>query len=211
MFEEEKMNSKKVFTILGAFVLVAAVIGVTVAAYTWQFTGTKTSTISTGNISMSLLESTDVINVANALPIDDASAKALTGTNEKFDFAVTTSATGAPGTISYDIKITKVAVDSGATALSDNQVKVYLTSLSGTSTITETQVVAPTKVSSIITSGTTGTLKGNIQKNHSTANKTYTDRYRLRMWIDQDVDASSWTSSTKYQYKLKVSANGTLS
>lgn len=208
---EEKKKKSTLLASLGVLAMVAGIVGVAFAAYTWTFTGTKTNTISTGNISMTFLESTDVINITNALPIDDASAKVLSGTNEKFDFAVTTTASGAPGTIKYNLKITKVSVDSGYTALADSQVKVYLTSLSGTTaSLTETQVVAPTKVSSIITSGTTGTLKANIAKDHTTANKTYTDKYRLRMWIDQDVDASSWTSATKNQYKLKVSADGSL-
>lgn len=207
---EENTNKKKFLMAIGALVLVVAVVGVAYAAYTWRFSGTATSTISTGNISMSLLESTDTISVTNALPIDDNSAKVLTGTGEKFDFAVTTSATGAPGTINYNIGITKVDVETGYTALADDQVKVYLTTLSGTSTVTETQAVAPTLVSNIITSGNSGTLLANVSKSHTTANQTLTDRYRLRMWIAQDVDASSWTSATKYQYKLKVSANGTL-
>ena len=211
MYEEKGNNSKKLFAVLGVFALVAAVIGVAVAAYTWTFTGEGTNTISTGNISMSFLESSDVLSITNALPIDDNSAKVKTGTNEKFDFAVSTSADGAPGTITYNLSISKVAVDSGYTALSDDQVKVYLTSLSGTSTITETQVVAPTLVSSIITSGDSGTLLSGVTADHTTANQTHTDRYRLRMWVAQDVDASSWTSSTKLQYKLKVSANGSLS
>lgn len=207
---EENTNKKKFLMAIGALVLVVAVVGVAYAAYTWRFAGTQTSTISTGNISMSLLESTDTISITNALPIDDASAKALTGTGEKFDFAVTTSATGAPGTINYNIGITKADVDTGYTALADNQVKVYLSTLSGTSTVTETQAVAPTLVSNIITSGNSGTLLANVSKNHTTANQTLTDRYRLRMWVAQDVDASDWNSTTKLQYKLKVSANGTL-
>lgn len=208
MFEEieNKRGQSKAFTILAIFVLVATITGVAVAAYTWNFTS-KANTIGTGNISMSLLESNDTINITNALPVKDATGMTL-GSDESFDFAITTQASGAPGNISYNISITKVAVDSGYTALKDSDVKVYLTTFSGED---ETQVVAPTLVSSIITSGSTGTLASNLTHNHTTADQTKTTKYRLRMWVDSAVDASSWTASTKNQYKLKVSTSGTLS
>lgn len=209
MFEEieNKKGHSKAFTILAIFVLVATITGVAVAAYTWNFASSNANTIGTGNISMSLLESNDVINITNALPIKDATGMAL-GSDESFDFAITTQASGAPGNISYNISITKVAVDSGYTALKDSDVKVYLSTLTSEG---EDQVVAPTLVSSIITSGDTGTLASNLTHNHTTADQTKTTKYRLRMWVDSEVDASSWTASTKNQYKLKVSTSGTLS
>lgn len=208
MFEEieNKRGQSKALTILAIFVLVATITGVAVAAYTWNFTGSN-NTIGTGNISMSLLESNDTINITNALPVTEATGMTL-GDDDSFDFAITTKASGAPGNISYNISITKVAVDSGYTALKDSDVKVYLVSFVGE---TETPVVAPTLVSSIITSGSTGTLASNITHNHTTANQTKTTNYKLRMWVDEKVDASSWTASTKNQYKLKVSTSGTLS
>lgn len=208
MFEEEKHTNNKVFIVLGVIALLAAITGVAVAAYNWTFSGALTNTISTGNVSMSFLESTDTISINNALPIDDESAMLASSEGDKFDFAVTTTASGAPGTITYDINIEKVAVDTGYTALADNQVKVYLTSLTGTNQLTETQVVAPTLVSNIITSGNSGTLKASVEKDHSTANQTFTDKYRLRMWISDSVDAASWDTTTMLQYKLKVSVNG---
>ena len=209
MFEEieNKKGHSKAFTILAIFVLVATITGVAVAAYTWNFASSNANTIGTGNISMSLLESNDVINITNALPIKDATGMAL-GSDESFDFAITTQASGAPGNISYNISITKVAVDSGYTALKDSDVKVYLSTLTSEG---EDQVVAPTLVSSIITSGDTGTLASNLTHNHTTADQTKTTKYILRMWVDSEVDASSWTASTKNQYKLKVSTSGTLS
>lgn len=216
MFEEIENNKgrSKAFTILTIFVLVATITGVAIAAYTWNFASTNANTIGTGNISMSLLESNDTIYLTKTLPMSDATGMALDGDRETFDFAITTQASGAPGNISYNISITKVAVDSGYTAFSDSAVKVYLTALTGDG---EIQVVKPTLVSSIITSGDTGTLTfdsgktGYLTHNHTTTNTTKTTKYRLRMWIASTVDASKWTASTKNQYKLKVGTSGTLS
>lgn len=214
MFEEVENNDKKhsvAFTILGIFVMIATIAGVSIAAYTWQFASDKASSISTGNISMSLLESSDSIDITNAIPIKDSTGKTQA---KKFDFAVTTYASGKAGSINYNLSITKLDVDSGYTALSDSSVKVYLTALTESG---EVQVVAPTLISSVITSGGSGTLNFDSDKtnylthSHDSADSSITTKYRLRMWVADGVDASSWTDSTKNQYKLKISASGALS
>ena len=51
-------------------------------------------------------------------------------------------------------------------------------------------------------------LKANIVNSHNTANQTITTKYRLKMWIDSQVNASSWNASTKLQYKLKIKVDG---
>ena len=218
MFEEidNTKNGKSSLAILVVFVLIATIVGVAVAAYTWRFSG-QTNTISTGNISMSYLESKDTIDITNALPMSDTAGKAMNADNEMFDFAVSTFASGAPGNITYTISITKAAVDTGYTSFLNSEVKVYLTAVDNS---TETQVMAPTLASNILsaeTVGTTGNLTFDSGKtnylthDHTTANTTNTQIYRLRMWVDGDVDASNWTASTKKQYKLKVNVNGGLS
>lgn len=214
MFEEIENKDKKhsiAFTILGVFVLFAMLAGVAVAAYTWSFTG-QANTIGTGTISMSFLESTSSINITNALPMGDTTGIDQ-GANQSFDFAVTTNASGKPGNINYNISITRLAVDTGYTQLADNQVKIYLAALVDGK---EVQVVKPTLISAIITSGDTGTLTFDSDKTsylthiHTTANTSSTTKYRLKMWVDKNVDASSWTKDTKNQYKLKVNASGAL-
>ena len=216
MFEEIE-NKKKhsvAFTVLGAFILLVTMAGVAVAAYTWSYAGQTANTIGTGNISMSLLESTDVIYIENALPISDSSGKIISP-DDAFDFAVTTQASGAPGNIVYNLNITKVAVDDDATALPDSGVKVYLTVVDDEGE--ETQVMAPTAVSQIVSEGqTTGTLTFDTGKEtylthiHTSTGVSKTTKYRLRMWIDQSVNASNWDENTKNQFRLKVGTSGNL-
>lgn len=220
MFEEieQRKNRSALFTVLGVFVLLAMIAGVAVAAYTWSYTSDEANTIGTGNISMSLLESTDVIDIPDALPMADSQGMVMDEDNEMFDFAVTTSTSGTPGDISYTISISKIStVTEGYTQLTNDQVKVYLTKVEGTGDAqTETQMMAPKFVSEIITAGDTGVLPfdtdavGNLTHNHSDAATTTTAKYRLRMWIDQSVDASRWTADTKQEYKLKISVSGSL-
>lgn len=214
MFEEIEPKKKKgiLLPVISILVLVATIAGVSVAIWNWTYTGTNANKISTGNISMSLLESTDVINITNAVPMSDQAGMALSG-DQKFDFAVTTSTSGAPGNITYSISITKLSVSTGYTALPDSNIKVYLTTFNDT---TETAVMSPTLISSIITSGDTGILtfdrgkEGYLTHNHSTAGQNNTTKYRLRMWIDSDTDASSWNETTKFEYKLKIGVSGSL-
>ena len=219
MFEEieQRKNHSALLTVLGVFVLLATIAGVAVAAYTWSYTSKEANVIGTGNISMSLLESTDVISIPNALPLDDANGKAMDADNEVFDFAVTTSASGKPGNIDYTISITKLDASEGYTLLGDDQVKVYLTKVDVVDgEQVETQVMDVKKVSDIITAGNTGILAfdadktGYLTHTHTTVGTTTTSKYRLRMWIDQDVDAKNWNINTKLEYKLKVSVSGSL-
>ena len=209
----EDINTQKSnkYLIIAIISMTLAVIGVAVAAYTFNFKS-EANTITTGNISIRMLESADSINITNALPTTDVDGKNLThsdGSSGVFDFDIITYASGAPGNIAYNISITKDTVDTGYTALADNQVKVYLVKYTGAGNLAnETQVVAPTLVSNIITSGNTGNIKTNIVNSHNTVNQTITTHYRIKMWIDQNVNASSWNQNTKLQYKLKVNANG---
>lgn len=208
MFEEiEKKNqSNALFTVLGVFVLLAAVVGVSVAAYTWTYTSPNANTIGTGNISMTLLESTDTIGITNALPTTDATGEALPA-SKSFDFAVTTSATGAPGTINYTIYATKATVTSGYTALADSQVKVYLYNVTDSAVAKASTLVSGlTTYSGVANSYTLATGS----HTHTTTGQTKSTTYRLKMWVDYAVDASSWTAATKNEYKLKIGVSGTL-
>ncbi len=213
---KEKKSGKLTFIILGIVILILAMGGVALATYTWNYTSKNPNNISTGSISLSLLESTDTISIENALPMSDDKGKV---SGEKFDFAVTTEASGNPGDIKYKLSITEVdELDEGYTKLDKSNVKIYLTVLeddqeNGT---TETEVVAPTKVDSIITEengeGTlTFTKEEYLKHTHNEVNKEITTKYRLRMWIADDTDASNWDDSNqKNQYKLKIGASGTI-
>lgn len=214
--EVEVTKKNKTALIIEVFIVFITIIGVAVAAYTWSFTS-KRNSITTGSISMSMLESTDAITIDNAFPISDAEGKNLShsdGNSGVFDFSISTYASGAPGNIVYTISVTKASVDNSYTPLADNQVKIYLAALDGEN---EVQVMAPKLVSQVITSGSSGTLPFDNDKTqylthvHTQTDTTKIQRYRLKMWIDSNVNASNWSENTKLQYKLKVSTNGQLS
>ena len=200
---ENKNNVASI--VFAVFALVVAIIGVSVALWTWSFTG-DANTLSTGSISLTMHESNDVISITNVMPMSDANGKTL-APDKAFDFAVTSVTTGGPGTMTYSINVTKVAVDSGNNAFANSNIKFYLTKLSGTS---ETQVLAPTLASTVMgDTGSTGTLATSLTHSHTSAGTVKTN-YRFRMWVDFNTDASGWTASSKLQYKVKLGVSGTL-
>ena len=198
----ENNNSKQmILSILGVVILVVAVVGLSFAAFSYSKTGEKVNTITTGTITMSYSEDTNGINLSNALPMSDNQGKALSGSNNVFDFTVTATINGSGNTtINYDVTATK---ESGST-LDDSAVKVYLTSIDNSA---DTQVLAPTKVSALTKTGSSeasGAPNGQYKLTTGTFTSTTTRKYRLRMWVAEDYSSLS-TSGT---YKLRVNVYG---
>lgn len=187
---KQKNTKKKLTAIILSIVLVLAVIGVSFAVWYYTFNGTLTNLISTTDISLDLLESnTNIITIENALPMGDNDGKSQTQT---FDFAVT-SKTTKDTIITYKLSIEKISVDSGYTSLNDNQIKIYLTDYNNN------LVLNPTKISDL-----NNYIFYSGAHYHDSNNETKQNKFKLRAWIDGQVDASNWDASTKLQYKFKI-------
>lgn len=185
----EKEKKTKILTIVLLVIAVTLVIGVSYAAWRYTFTG-NTNTINTPSIELELLESTDeIINITNALPMSDTNG---IGQSKTFNFAVTTK-TSAVQDIGYSLKIEKISVDSGYTALNDNQIKVYLTDYNNS------QLLAPTLISDL-----NNYVLYEKTNSHNSTTTQIQDKYKLRVWLDREVDTSSWNENTKLQYKFKI-------
>ena len=202
-----KDNSSKqiLLSVLGVAILVVAVVGVSFAAFSYSKTGEKVNTITTGSIVMSYNETTNGINLVNALPMSDEDGIALSGMEEDneqyFDFNVSSTITGAT-TINYIITATKEA-DS---TLPDSAIKVYLTSMDADA---DSQILAPTLVSALETTDATDTTNtgapaDQYKLHENTFTTSLTRKYRLRMWIDQNY-SNLGSSGT---YKLRVNVYG---
>ena len=187
--ETNKKSKKKITTIILSIVLVIAIIGISYAAWNYVFIG-NANTISTGDISLDLLESnTDIITIENALPMSDNEGKALDNT---FNFAVT-SKTRQAIDIGYSIILEKLEVDSGYTSLEDSDIKLYLTDFTGT------QLLEPVTINRIKDK----VIYENTHS-HDSSHETIQDKFKLRVWIDENVDASDWNAETKLQYKFRI-------
>ena len=194
-------NSKQVLlSVLGVAILVVAVVGVSFAAFTFSQTGNVENTITTGTISMSYSEPENGITLTNAMPMNDATGMALENTNEYFDFSVSATINGSGSTtINYAI----TAVTEPGSTLTDDYVKVYLTNMASDA---DTQILAPTVVSSLPTtsSDASGAPDDQYILEDGTFTTNSTNEYRLRMWV-ADNYAVTGSSET---YTLRVNVYG---
>ena len=198
----EKNNSKQILlSVLCITILVIVVIGVSFAAFNYSRTGEKLNTITTGTITMSYSEDTNGINLVDALPISDEQGKSLTGTNNVFDFTVSATIQGSGNTtINYAITATR---ESDST-LDDSTIKVYLTN---TDSNTDTQILAPTKVSDLTVTGSSeisSAPSGQYKLTEGTFTTSASHKYRLRMWVADDFSDLDTSGS----YKLRVNVYG---
>ena len=198
----ENNNSKHVLlSVLGVAILIVVVVGVSFAAFSYSKTGEKVNTITTGTITMSYSEATNGINLTDALPISDTQGKALTGTNNVFDFTVSATIQGSgETTINYAITATKESDSS----LADSAIKVYLTNMDSDA---DTQILAPTKVSELEVTGSSeisSAPSGQYKLTEGTFTATTDHKYRLRMWVADDFSDLNASGS----YKLRVNVYG---
>lgn len=182
----KNVYNNKSFLIVILLFLIASVIYFTYAAFDYGFVGGNSS-IEKSSVFVKLLEN-KVIDLNNSLPVSDEMG--ING--EPFDFSVVTNAS-YDTVLKYSIGLEKLSADNGYTSLNDNEVKVYLTDFD------DNKLVDSVLVSNL----DNGVLYEDSNK-HSSTNTEIIKKYKIRLWIDKDVNASSWNSDTKIQYKAKI-------
>lgn len=100
------------FSILGVILLLVVVIGVSYAMYTFSAQGSKVNQITTGTISVSY-EETSQVTLTNAYPSTDATGSAVTG--HDLVFTVTGSITGSTS-VKYDLALANITPGATLTA-----------------------------------------------------------------------------------------------
>ena len=193
-----KNKIKKIFPVISFMLLISALIGATYAIYTVSMTGNQ-NVITTGVISMSYTESTNVISIENALPKSDIEGQTQ---EDSFNFSITSNLTlketDSDKPIIYTLELEKLDVDEGYQKLNDNQIKIYLEN-------TDTDSVLKLSLASDLYGDSVKRLYATTH-NHKYGINSIRTNYRLRVWIDYSVDASNW-SGTNYEYKFRVNVN----
>ena len=137
------------------------------------------------------------ISIKDAYPISDSQGKMLSGTNEVFDFKITSN-TATTSSIPYEITARKKI---GST-LDESAVKLYLTKVVGDS---EEEVLLDKYSELPQTSRVTEDkyIEKTIYTGKVPANSTnYEQAFKLRMWIDSDVNFSQLEDGS-YPYNDK--------
>ena len=215
--QNENQSKQILLSVLAIAILVVAVVGVSFAAFTYSKTGQKENTITTGTITMEYTEDTNGINITNAMPVDEATGKAITASDAGkagtaaegagvFDFTVQATISGDV-TIPYEVSARKLTVDTadGTTIqLPDENIRLYLEKdTAGGDSYTEVSSPAAFSANGTGESGV-GTPTTNMVLDSGSFTRTQTIKYRLRMWVDQ----AYVVTDKKAQYKVAADFYG---
>ena len=191
--ENKKKSKSKILIMLFAIILL--VVGGSFAIWHYSYSGTDENVLSSPDLSLRFLESNnEVISIDNGVPMKDEDGIKQSGTGNVFDFEVKSKAL-MDTDVSYDINLEKLSIDSGKTALSDSDIKVYVEDFNGNT------VLKPTKVSDL----SNYKLFTKVHR-HSKSNNEISTKYKLKVWIDENVDVFS-LEGKQYKFRVGVSTN----
>ena len=207
------MRKRNFLIILLLLSVVTIFLGVSVAVFRYVGKGTTNNVIETGRIIFSYSDaepgnSSNPINISNAMPTSDETGKVLSGTNEYFDFSVSASTTSTD--LAYEITVLKQK----NSTLDEDKIKIYLTELNGASEkqteITGTDVV-PTYNQLKDTTNNLMEGKSIYFGTVKAGEVAYGKNFRLRMWIkkdETDPDENNIEEIKEFTVKVNVSAIG---
>ena len=199
MCDGKDKSKSFLLTVIVVVLLLIAVIAVSYAAFYYSKSGDEINRVSTGTITMSYSENNNGIYLTNAFPIIDSVGMLLSDANQYFDFTVSATMSGST-IVDYAIVGTK---DQSKSTLPDEGVKLYLTTVNGNS---ESQVVAPTKISELRTTDNIPYVPDNQYLIlHDNFNETDSRNYRLRMWVSEDYVLPN--ESLTYLLRINVYGN----
>ncbi len=194
------IKTRKEIVIIGLILLmILALIGVSYAAFRFTGEGQRVNTITTGSITMTYEESSNTISLNGALPTRDATGKTRLNQGEYFDFTVSSQISGD---ININYEISAKDVTSGDRKIDGSNIKLYLTRLTDDG---EEELMTPEVYNEESTSNSfTGRPSGEMSLYTSSMNASESNRYRLRMWVDEDYNPQGDGGNLKFAVKINV-------
>ena len=189
-------DKKKKLTMIGLSIFALAIVTLGTYALWSQISTTRENTISTGQVKMSYTEVNE-LTLNNALPMKDEDGKKQTN---YFDFKVlsyikTNANDNTKRKLNYNVILEPLTVTN---ALSNNEVKVYLTKIENG---VETEVITPTTIDKL-----NNYILKSQEETFSNNKGEVTTSYRIRTWIDYDVNPDKFNNNS-YSYKFRVNVN----
>ncbi len=177
MENTEGRSRQILLSVIGVFLLVIAVVGISYAIWSQNINGKNENALSTGYVTFTYTESsTNIISIEDALPMSDTEGINQTGSNNMFDFTVSAKYRGA-SSIAYEVYAT---LDEGNT-LDSKYIKVYLTDQNDNA-ITDADNI-PTFNDLTLSNDKTGKRIYN-----STLTSGESKKLRLRIWVSFSYD-----------------------
>ena len=189
-------DKKKKLTMIGLSIFALAIVTLGTYALWSQISTTRENTISTGQVKMSYTEVNE-LTLNNALPMKDEDGKKQTN---YFDFKVlsyikTNANDNTKRKLNYNVILEPLTVTN---ALSNNEVKVYLTKIENG---VETEVIRPTTIDKL-----NNYILKSQEETFSNNKGEVTTSYRIRTWIDYNVNPDKFNNKS-YSYKFRVNVN----
>ncbi|MBD9098799.1 hypothetical protein EGP98_04255 [bacterium] len=195
-----KDKKKLTITLVLTLVLVITIVGISYAAFIYTGTGKTLNTITTGAISMSYEESSNVISMDKALPTTDATGKKQLKAGEYFDFTVAGNIVGGE-TINWEIAAEDVT--NSTKKIDGSHIKLYLTSINSSGV--ETKVMAPTTYKSLTKANNdTGRPANQMSLATGTTDTSFSTKYRLRMYVDENYNPQGDGGDLSFSVKVNV-------
>ncbi len=197
------MEKKDRLAIIGLIVImIVALIGVSYAAFNYSAIGTKLNSITTGAITMRYEESDNIINIDNALPTKDSAGTTRLKEGEYFDFTISSEISGDVN-INYEISAKDVTVVEGNEKKIDgSNIKLYLTRLTDDG---EEELMSPRVYNEESTTNSyTGRPANEMSLYTSSMSSSETNRYRLRMYVDEGYNPQGDGGNLKFAVKINV-------
>ncbi len=194
-------KTKKEIVIIGLILLmVIALIGVSYAAFRFTGEGTKVNSITTGSITMTYEETDNTISLNGALPTTDKTGKVRLNDGEYFDFTVSSNISGDVN-INYEISAKDVTSSDGK-KIDGSNIKLYLTRLTGDG---EEELMTPEVYNEETSANNfTGRPTGEMSLYTSSMNSSESNRYRLRMWVDEDYNPQGDGGNLTFSVQINV-------
>jgi len=193
MLEKIKSN-ETLLSIIGIFVLIILVVGITYAGFSKTSSGGNNS-ISSGTITMSFQEPSNNVVITNAMPTSNGY-----NNTTHFDFSVSGSAKAAL-TIAYEISITEKVWNT----IDPNYVMIGLKK-NGTIVYPNGIPVSSLRSSSI-RNGSKILIKDRFTLAQTGSNYTATDNYQLFLWLCEDYEMPNDGSIESYSVTVNVNSN----
>ncbi len=193
-----KINKEKVMIVGAVLLLFVAVIGISYAAFSYSRKGSKVNTITTGVITMSYEESSNVITIDRALPTTDATGKVQLRDGEYFDFTVSSTIQGTAN-INWEI----AAEDDENNTISGSNIKYYLTKVNVDGT--EEEVMAPSVYHEEVAANEyTGRPANMMSLYIGSMNASTTTKYRLRLYVTEEYNPQGDGGGLIYKTRINV-------
>ena len=201
-----KLKKEKIIILALILVMVVSIIGVSYAAYNYSKTGTKLNSITTGTITMSYIESDNVISIDKALPTTDETGKVRLKEGEYFDFTISSEIVGDTN-INYEISAKDVTTSERK--IDGSNIKLYLTKITE---IGEEELMNPSNYKeSIREDGYTGRPANEMSLYASSMSSSETNKYRLRMYVDEDYNPQGDGGGLTFSVRINAYGNVGLS